>query len=241
MNDRSPVATLLLAIAIVVAALLVARGLERFRRADRAVTVKGVAERVVEADVALWPLRLVAADNDLDVARRKIESDRRTVRAFLGRHGLDSAAAELQSFNVTDTRAQTYGGSMAANRYVIQATIMVRTANLDAIGRASQAVPELVSAGVVLSSGGEYGSGGPTYVFTRLNDLKPEMLAEATASARQAAEEFAKASRARVGGIRRAWQGVFEIRPRDEAPGAFEGSQRQKNLRVVTTLEYALE
>jgi hypothetical protein len=241
MTDRSPIQTLILAVALIVAGFAVGRGLERFRSADRAVTVKGVAERVVEADVALWPLRLVAADNDLDVARRKIETDRRTVERFLARHGIDSAGTELQAFNVTDTRAQTYGGASAANRYVIQTTLMVRTADLDAIARASQSVSELVSAGVVLSSGGEYGSSGPTYLFTKLNDHKPEMLADATANARKAAEEFAKQSHARVGGIRRAYQGVFEILPRDQAPGVFEGSQRQKTLRVVTTLEYALE
>uniref|UniRef100_A0A832ML13 SIMPL domain-containing protein n=1 Tax=Eiseniibacteriota bacterium TaxID=2212470 RepID=A0A832ML13_UNCEI len=240
MHNRSLLSALVLATAVVVAALAVGRGLERLRAADRSVSVKGVAERVVEADVALWPLRLVAAHDDLDAARRKIEADRRTVAAFLARHGIDTTASELQAFNVTDTRAQMYGGAPAANRYVIQVTVMVRTSDLDAVARASQAVPELVSAGVVLSSGGEFGSSGPTYLFTRLNDHKPEMLAEATASARKAAEEFARQSRARVGGIRRASQGIFEILPRDQAPGVFEGGQRQKTLRVVTTLEYAL-
>jgi hypothetical protein len=92
---------------------------------------------------------------------------------------------------------------------------------------------------VVLQSGGGWGA-GPTYLFTRLNDLKPEMLAEANANARKAAEEFARSSKARVGGIRRASQGVFEILPRDPAPGIMEGSQVQKTLRVVTTVEFEL-
>jgi len=101
-------------------------------------------------------------------------------------------------------------------------------------------VGELVAAGVALTSGAGYGT-GPTYLFTKLNDLKPAMLAEATANARDAAAEFAKRSGAQVGDLKRASQGLFEILPRDQAPGIPEGSQLEKVLRVVTTLEYVLQ
>jgi uncharacterized protein len=99
----------------------------------------------------------------------------------------------------------------------------------------------LVAAGVVLSSSGEYGTGGPTFVFTRLNQLKPSMVAEATANAREAAEQFAKDSRTALGGIRQASQGVFVILPRDQAPGISESSQLQKTVRVVSTVQYFLK
>ena len=239
MNDRSPYSALVLAVAIVVAALLVGRGIERFRAADRSVSVKGVAERTVQADVGLWPLRMVAADNDLDAAQRKITHDRRTVLAFLARFGLDSTSTELQGFEVADTRANPYQSGVAANRFIITTTLMVRTAGPVKIREASQQVGDLVAAGVVLTSGGP-GYGGPTYLFTRLNDLKPEMLSEATANARKAAGEFARQSGTGVGGIRRASQGVFEILPRDPAPGVMQEGQMQKTLRVVVTVEYAL-
>jgi len=239
MNDRSPFSTLVLAAAIVVAALLVGRGIERFRAADRSVSVKGVAERTVQADVGLWPLRMVAADNDLDAAQRKITHDRRTVLAFLARFDLDSTSTELQGFEVADTRANPYQNGVAANRFIITTTLMVRTADPAKIRQASQRVGDLVAAGVVLTSGGP-GYGGPTYLFTRLNDLKPEMLSEATANARKAAEEFARQSGTGVGGIRRASQGIFEILPRDPAPGIMQEGQMQKTLRVVATVEYAL-
>ena len=87
---------------------------------------------------------------------------------------------------------------------------------------------------------GEYGSSGPTYVFTRLNDLKPPMIAEATANARSAAEQFARDSGSAVSGIRQANQGVFVILPRDQAPGINESSQLQKIVRVVSTVQYLL-
>ena len=81
---------------------------------------------------------------------------------------------------------------------------------------------------------------GPTFLFRRLNDLKPAMIAEATANARKGAEQFAKDSHSALGGIRRANQGVFEILPRDQAPGVMEGRQLQKTLRVVATVDYWL-
>ncbi len=241
MNDTRVVRGLLMAAALVIAGWLVGRGLVQFRVGDRTVSVKGVAERTVKADVALWPLRLVAADNDLVVAQRRIQQNRRTVATFLQVHGIDSSHVELQGISATDTRANAYGdgGRTPMNRYIVNMTLMVRTGDVDRLATASQDVGDLLAAGVVFSSG-EYGGSGPTYLFTRLNDLKPEMLAEANANAKKAAEEFARSSRAQVGGIRRAYQGVFEILARDPAPGIMQESQIQKTLRVVTTVEYGL-
>jgi hypothetical protein len=97
-----------------------------------------------------------------------------------------------------------------------------------------------VKAGVVLSSEGGPGGSGPTYLFTRLNDLKPGMIAEATANAKVAAQQFAKDSGSRLGKIRSANQGVFVILPRDQVPGIMEERQLRKIVRVVATLEYDL-
>jgi hypothetical protein len=105
---------------------------------------------------------------------------------------------------------------------------------------ASQRVSELVAAGVALSSSGEFGIGGATFVFTRLNQLKPTMIAAATANARAAAEQFARDSRSTLGSIRQASQGVFVILPRDQAPGVSEESQLHKTVRVVSTVQYFL-
>ena len=105
----------------------------------------------------------------------------------------------------------------------------------------SQKVDELVDAGVVFSMGEGYRSTGPAYLFTRLNDIKPDMIAEATANAREAAQQFAEDSGSSLGGIRRANQGVFVIQPRDGAPGIAESSQLNKTVRVVATIDYYLK
>jgi hypothetical protein len=102
-------------------------------------------------------------------------------------------------------------------------------------------VSELIQEGVVLSTRGDYESSGPIFLFIGLNTVKPPMIAEATARGREAAEQFARDSKSRVGGIRRASQGLFEILPRDQAPGIREEGQIEKRVRVVSTVEHFLK
>jgi hypothetical protein len=203
--------------------------------------VKGISEREVKADLAIWPLRIVAASDDLTSANAQLQSSLEKIRTFLTANRVDATQATLQDFSVADAQTNQYsGGTAAGARFVIRQTVVVRSTNPETIRAASQKVSELVSAGVVLSSGGEYGNGGPTFVFTGLNKLKPEMIGEATSRARESAEQFARDSKSGIGGIRRASQGIFEILPRDQAEGITEASQIVKTVRVVSTIDYAL-
>jgi hypothetical protein len=242
MSGRNLLPAIVLAAAVAVAGWFIGQGFAAGRGADRYVTVKGIAEREVQADVAIWPLRFNAADNDLGKAYQQLQQRLEAIRSFLARQGFDPAQAELLAFSVTDAYANAYGApERVGNRYIINQTLVVRSDDPEKVRRASSQVAELASAGVVLSSGGEYGGGGPTYLFTGLNDLKPEMIADATARAREAAEQFARDSSSSLGGIRRANQGTFEIQARDRAPGITEESQVKKTVRIVTTVEYALQ
>jgi len=231
---------IVLAIGLTAAGWFVGDGLLEVRRADRYVTVKGLSEREVQADLALWPMQFVVADDDLERAQSRMVEATGKVRAFLERGGFEPGEIELQDLSVTDTRANRYGGPPAPFRYVVSTTVMVRTTQPDRLFAASQRVGELIDAGVVLSSDGPW-AGGPTYLFNGLNELKPNMIAEATANAREAAEQFARDSGSKLGPIRRANQGVFVILPRDQAPGVQEQRQRAKVVRVVSTVEYLLE
>jgi uncharacterized protein len=215
------------------------------READRYVTVKGVSEREVRADVAIWPLHVVGADNDLTAAHAKLARSIAGVKQFLARHAIDTSQVELTGFGVSDAQAQQYGGDRTpTNRYIVRQTLLVRSSNPDQVRDASQKISELAAIGVVVSSGagGEYGGQGtgPTFLFTKLNELKPPMIAEATARAREAAQQFARDSHSDVGGIRKANQGVFEITARDQAPGITPENQVAKLVRVVSTVEYFL-
>ena len=212
-------------------------GFAQGRSAERFVTVKGVSEREVQADLAVWPLMLTAADNDLAAANAQLARGIDGVRDFMARQGLDTTRIALTGYYVEDAAANQYATTVARNRFVIRQTLVLRSDRPEEVLAASQRVNELSSLGVAVSSVGE----GPTFVFTRLNDLKPEMIAEATARAREAAEQFALDAGSPLGGIRRANQGVFEILARDQAPGISEAGQLAKTVRVVSTIEYSLE
>ncbi|PYP92227.1 MAG: SIMPL domain-containing protein [Gemmatimonadetes bacterium] len=241
--DRPVAASAILAVGVTLGGLFIGVGFARGRATDRYVEVKGVAERDVTADLALWPLRVVTAGNDLVVAQARIGQNISQVYAFLKRHGIDTSQVEVQGVDVTDAFANAYGGERQAQvRYIITQTIMVRSPKVDVVMAASAKVGELVSAGVVLSSGRMgYGPSGPTFLFTKLNELKPSMIREATGNARQAAEQFAADSRSALGGIRQANQGVFLILPRDQAQGVTQETQLLKTVRVVSTVQYYLK
>ena len=239
--DRLTLPAALVAVGLAVGGWFVGHGFLRGRTAARYVEVKGLAEREVAADLALWPLRFVTTGNDLAVAQAEISRDTREVYGFLARHGVDTTGVQLLALEVSDAEANRFQGDRGGTRFVIQQTVMVRSDKPQVVLAASQRVSELVKGGVILSSSGEYGIGGPTFVFTQLNQLKPAMVAEATANARAAAQQFAADSRTTLGDIRYANQGVFVILPRDQAPGVNEGGQLQKTVRVVSTVQYLLE
>jgi hypothetical protein len=227
----------LIAVGMVGAGWLIGDGFWRGRAVEHYVTVKGLAETFVAADLAIWPLRYTATGDDLNQVQAKIDADGAEITAFLTREGIAAEAISPQRVEVTDLLAQAYRPEGAAdNRFIIAQTILVRTQQVDLVAALNRATGELVSRGVVLVD-----TGGPTYVFTDLNAIKPQMLAEASANARAAAQQFAADVDSTLAGIRRASQGIFEILPRDAAPGISEAGQIDKKVRVVSTIEYLLE
>ena len=232
------VVAIILGLSLVLSASLLKEGLTGLKTSDRYVTVKGVAEREVQADLALWPIRFVATGNTLEQAQDKARSSREAIFAFLELQAIDRNAVELQRLDVTDTRANPYQGE-GEQKFIINQTLMVRSNQIDRIRQAAQNVSELVDSGVLLTT--DYGPGGPTYLFSGLNDIKPAMIAEATSAAREAAQQFARDANASVGGLRRANQGVFQILAGDQAPGVSEQQQPVKTVRVVSTVDYYLE
>jgi hypothetical protein len=205
---------------------------------NRVVSVKGLSERNVTADLAFWPIRFVATGNDLTEVQGKIRADAQAIREFLGKYGFEDASIELQSLQVTDVAAQPYRSGPIDNRFIISQLLMLRSEEVEKVAEAARSASELVEAGVILSS--DMGPSQPIYLFKSLAELKPEMLDEATARAREAAQSFAEDSDSKLGGIKRANQGVFQILARDQAPGISESSQIAKRVRVVSSIDYFL-
>ena len=204
----------------------------------RTVKVKGLAEKDVKADLAVWNIRFQSADNVLTTAKKDIENQEKTIKAFLLDAGFSNNEIIVQGLNMQDAFADSYRdrNSIPA-RYTLNQTLTVRTDKVDLVNSTYPQIGDLVSKGVTFNS---YGN-GVSYLFTELNSIKPTMLKEATQNARQAADEFALNSNSKVGKIKSANQGVFSILVREEFPDQSEREQINKKVRVVSTVEYYLE
>ena len=212
---------------------LVADGVLDVKRLERTVTVKGLSERETPADIAIWPIVFSEADNELAALYAAIQNKTETITAFLKGNGFAEADITVSLPAITDREAQNYGDTSRAKfRFTANTTISVYSAKVETVRAAMKKIVELVEKGIAFS-GADYQS-KPQFLFTRLNDLKPAMIEEATRNAREVAEKFATDSNSRLGKIRRASQGQFTIEDRDsETPHI-------KKVRVVSTVEYYL-
>ncbi|WP_158613428.1 SIMPL domain-containing protein [Luteimonas sp. 100069] len=230
-NFRTVAAAGLIALGLIGAGWFAAQGMAKLRTADRYVTVKGSAERVVEADLVVWPLSQTVGGDDLALVQGGLDANTATIRAFLSGAGFGDDEVVVSPPRLEDRWAYSYGDSRPPERYRYSNTVTLRTGRVAEAIAALRRSGEIVAQGVMLNTGED---GGPQFEFTRLNDIKPELIAEATANARVSAEQFASDSGARIGGIRTANQGVISIGDRDR------GSPQVKTVRVVTTVEYFL-
>ncbi len=218
---------------------LAGEGLVKSRLGFRTVTVKGLAEREVKADLGFWPVRFVATGASLEESRARLETSETAVKGFLAAQGFDAQSFQVQNIQVED-RAAGYnsGGVPPESRFVLTEDLLVKSTEVDKLASASRMVGDLLKAGVVFSA--DAYNAGPSFIFTRVNDLKGEMLTEATGRAKEAAQKFAAESGARVGDIQNANQGLIEIKPAVEIPNDRPEKQIMKTVRVVTTITYFL-
>lgn len=229
-----------LAIGIALGGWFVGSSIVTSREPLRVVTVKGLSERAVEANLGFWPIRFVATGATLEDARTGLARSEEAVRAFLAERGFSEEEIEVQTVLVED-RAAGYNAGTTPDQYrfVLTEDMLVTTERVRELAEASQGVADLLRQGVVFSS--DAYSAGASFVYTGINDLKSEMLTESTQRARETAEQFAAESGAAVGAIQTANQGVFEILPAVEIPNDRPEKQIDKKVRVVTTITYFLE
>ncbi len=233
------VSALLVAAGIAGAGWLIGDGFVKSREPARYVTVKGLSEREVKADLGFWPVRFVATGASLDVARAALERSEASVRSFLKARGFADEDIDVQNIMVED-RAAGYNAGQTPDefRFVLTEDMLVTSGKVEELGDASRSVADLIKSGVVFSS--DAWSAGASFIFTGLNDLKNQMLAEATQRAREAATQLATESGAKVGDIQTVNQGIFEILPAVEIPNDRPEKQINKKVRVVTTITYFL-
>lgn len=204
------------------------------KKLDEFVTVKGLSEREVPADLAVWPVTFTVLDNDLSKLLEQIQKSRTAVQTFLAAQGFDGNEISNAPPQIGDQAESTDDEKSSKPRFRYRATITVllRSEKVSKVKTALEACDQLVQQGLVLT-GGDY-SGRPQFLFNGLNKIKPEMIQEANRNARKAAEKFAEDSQSRIGAIKHAVQGPFEVNNVDSS------SPDRKVVRVVTTVDFYL-
>ena len=246
-RNRLSVFGLLLAIGLIAGGWALGMEIKATRLGDRYVTVKGLAERRVKSDLAVWQIDYQETGDDLADVFGKTEANKQTIVDFLKQQEIQSPEIALNVPRVVDTQANQYGErNRAPHRFIVDQTIVVRTSRVDQVAAAAQKTITLLQKGIVLNGNR---SQNVAYKFNGLNSIKPDMISEATRNARAAADRFALDSGSRVGVIRQANQGFFSISAADEGSdtnddGGFDYNADRslmKTVRVVTTIEYYVE
>ena len=227
--------TLLPSIAIVAGLALlgffVAKGLTRIANQEQYVTVKGLAEREVLANKVVWPLPYKCVSNDIQKLYDEIEKNSNAILSFLKNGGITDEEITLSAPAVTDRLAQSYVPDNIKFRYQAEAVITVTSTQVEKVIELMKEQISLMRQGVIISNEYNYNT---SFEYTSLNDIKPAMIEEATRNARAVAQKFAEDSGSSLGKIRQATQGQFSISSDETTP-------QIKNIRVVTTVKYALD
>ncbi|WP_281645284.1 SIMPL domain-containing protein [Parendozoicomonas sp. Alg238-R29] len=210
-----------------------AEGIVRFQTLNRSVVVKGLSEQEVPADIAIWPIRFKQADNQLGNLINGIDEKNQQIITFLQSKGFARDDVSISPPSITDNEANSYvDTSKIRFRYTADSVVTVYTSEVNKVRTAMQDVGELGRQGIAFSTD-DYNA-RTEFLFNGLNDLKPKMIEEATQKAREVAEKFARDSDSKLGKIKSARQGVFQINDRDR------NTPYIKRVRVISTVEYYL-
>lgn len=223
---------LLIALGLVMLGVMIRNGMNDVKDKERIVSVKGLAEMEVPADKVIWPLVYKDIGNDPAALYVSLENKNKTILEFLLRNGFKREEISIAPPEIIDMKAERYGNNDAHFRYNATSVITVVSKEVDKVRKLMTEQAELLKHGIAIT-GGDYRY-NVNYEFTGLNDIKPQMIEEATKNARAAAEKFAKDSDSKLGKIRNASQGQFSITNRDE------NTPYIKSIRVVTTVNYYL-
>lgn len=226
--------SLILAAGLLLLGVCVYFGLNAFAEKERVVSVRGLAEKEVEADHVIWPIVYKTTGNDLSLLYADINKTGEKITTFLQARGIDKQEISLSAPKIVDLRADRYQNVSLSgrDRYNVTLTVTVSTGKVKEVIRLMSQMGELLKQGVAIS-GEEYGS-TVRFEFKGLNAIKPAMIEEATRNARAAADKFAADSDSKLGKIKNAQQGLFSIEDRDQY------TPHIKKVRVVTSVDFYL-
>ena len=218
---------------LIIGGTMLPLAVKTFREADRTVTVKGLCEREVKADKVIWPVRYKVVGDDLSQVYAEIESKNSTIKSFLTQGGILESEISVSSPSISDKFAQEYGNSDRRYRYIATSILTVCTQDVDKVLELSARQNELFKKDISIET--DNWESRTQFSFEGLNEIKPEMIQEATMNAREVAKKFAEDSQSKLGKIKTANQGTFSIEDRDS------NTPQIKKVRVVTNIVYYLK
>ena len=220
----------LIALGLFFGGLFIYCGITRFANKDRAVTVKGLSTREVEADYAVWPLSYAWSGNDLPALYERVEQVTARVKKHLLALGFEEADIRQGSINVHDNWSDYYGNHRPEYKYTLNTSLIVSTNKVKLVVESQGKEAELLKEGIIVKTE----QWNLDYQYNGLPELKPSMIEEATQNARAVAQKFADDAQCSLGSIRRASQGQFSVENDQYQPWV-------KHVRVVTTVDYFLD
>lgn len=217
---------------VAIGGFFIGHGIELFRGNTHYVSVKGLAEKTVLADEAIWTLNIETSNDNLNTLYTNMDSAQHKVIAFLQENGFKRDQIHLNPIVISDYANQPQKIDEKITRYRASDTITATCHDVKKIRSVIEKTNVLLQKGVILTST------DAQYRFTKLNDIKPQMLNLATTNARSAAQQFAINSNSTLGKIRYASQGQFSI---TSADGSYGDQDPLKKIRVVTSVQYDLK
>jgi hypothetical protein len=196
---------------------------------------KGLAERRVKADKAIWTINFSNVGKKRDDIPKLYdisEKNQDDIVSILKEIGFSGEEIKLGILDYTYQEFRDEHQILVDQNHLLTGSISIETEKVELVDQARSKVNRLITKGINIENN------APAYIFTKLNDIKPDMLKEATTNARIAANEFAENAGVKVGGIRSARQGSFYIRDAGEEYG--DTSKIEKDVRVVTNITFYL-
>ncbi len=231
MDRGKALAGLAIMVGLMFLGAMLPQAVKQFRSYERTVNVKGLCEKEVPADKVIWPLAFKAVGDNLEPLNAEIDRKTAEIKKFLTDGGINPSEITVSLPSISDKFTQEYGSNDRRYRYVAKEIVTVCTKDVDKVLTLMASQNKLLRAGITLEDDWE---SRPEFSFEGLNDVKPEMIEEATKNAREVALKFAKDSDSRLGKIKQATQGTFSISDRDS------NTPQIKNVRVVTNVTYYL-
>lgn len=230
-----------LAIGLVLASMVLGYSYTRVKKGDEAVTVTGSARKRIKSDLATWSAGVSSQSARLADAYNQLSSDVPRIKEYLKSKGIAENQMTVSAISSTTQYERDEDGNQTSvvTGYSLSQRVEVRSNDVDRIAQIARESTELINQGILLESG------APEYSYTRIGDLKVEMLGEAARDAKTRAEQIAASTNNRIGALRSARMGVIQITAADSTEvsdsGISDTSSIDKDMTTVVNISFAVE